>query len=60
MDRTFAVAIGGAAGQGVLRRETSSPSSLLGEDCTLMLTTRISRSFVVSTLFSQYAPVSSR
>ena len=57
MDRTFAVAIGGAAGQGVAT-PGASPSSLLGEDCTSMLTTRISRSFVVGTLFSQHAPVS--
>ena len=47
MDRTFVVAFGRAARQVRLRRGTSSPSFLLGEDGKLMLTTRISRSFVV-------------
>ena len=57
MKKTFAVGLGGAAGQGVATPGDTFAKIFSREDCTLMLITLISRSSAVDIRFSRSARV---
>ena len=56
MGKTFAIGIGGAAGQGVATPGDISPRFSVAGVCISMPITRTSRSSEVDTRFSRFAP----